>query len=164
MPRKTFLSAILAFAAAFVAAAANPALAAYEVNTSPGFTAAGVPLALHGFDPVAYFTQKAPTHGKADFTAKHEGAAYYFSTEENLRAFKANPSKYVPAYGGYCAYGVSVGKKFDGDPRFWKIVDGKLFLNLNAEIASAFEADVDGAVKKANTRWPKIKSKAPSSL
>jgi hypothetical protein len=78
--------------------------------------------------------------------------------------FKVNPAKYAPQYGGYCAYGVSVSKKFDGAPQFWKIVEGKLHVNLSAEIAEKFKADVPGALTKADGNWPKIQGKAPSAL
>lgn len=163
MSLKSLIPAALALAGALFATVL-PAAAAHEVNTVPGLTAAGAPLALHGYDPVAYFTSGRPEHGKAEYTAKHDGAAYYFASETNREAFQANPEKYVPQYGGYCAYGVSVAKKFDGDPRFWKIVGGKLYLNLNAEIAQAFEADIKGAIKKADGHWPDIKSKPPAAL
>lgn len=111
---------------------------------------------LHGHDPVAYFTTGAPTPGKAELAIVHEGAAYYFASQANRAAFEKAPSRYAPAFGGFCAYGVSVGKKFDGDPRFWKIADGRLYLNLNAEIAKAFEKDVPGAVAKAEEQWQEI--------
>jgi len=143
---------------------ATPAFAVNEINTVPGLTTAGAPLALHGYDPVAFFTNAKPTLGDAKFVAEHDGAAYYFASEANSDAFKADPAKYVPQYGGYCAYGVAVGKKFDGDPRFWKIVDGKLYVNLNADIAAKFNEDVAGALKKADANWRTIESKAPAEL
>ena len=164
MFRKKLTPASAAIAGLLLATAAGPAFAVLEINTVPGYTAAGAPLALHGHDPVAYFKSGRPQHGKAEFTAQHDGAAYYFANEANMKTFTSNPDRFVPAYGGYCAYGVSVGKKFDGDPRYWKIVDDKLYLNLNADIAKAFNADVTGSLNKANTQWPKIKSKAPSDL
>lgn len=142
----------------------TPALAVNEVNTVPGLTTAGAPLGLHGYDPVAFFTNGKPTLGDAKYVAAHDGAAYYFASAANLDAFEANPAKYLPQYGGYCAYGVAVGKKFDGDPRFWKIVDGKLYVNLNADIAAQFNEDVAGAVKKADANWRTIETKAPAEL
>ena len=80
-----------------------------------------------------------------------------------MKAFKANPAKYVPAYGGYCAFGVSVGAKFDGDPRYWKIVDGKLYLNLNEKIQKMWLKDVPGNINKAEKSWTKIKHKDPAT-
>ena len=70
----------------------------------------------------------------------------------------------MPQYGGFCAYGVSVGKKFDGDPQLWKVEDGKLYLNLNEEIYQAFLADLDGNIEKADDTWPEIVHTAAGDL
>lgn len=162
-PKKAML-ATLALSSALFGASLSPAFAVNEINTVPGLTTAGAPLALHGYDPVAYFVAGKPTPGNANLVAAHDGASYYFSSQANLDRFKAEPAKYAPQYGGYCAYGVSVGKKFDGNPGYWKVVGGKLYLNLNADIAGKFNADVAGSVSKADAQWPKIEGKAPSEL
>ena len=94
----------------------------------------------------------------------HEGAAYRFASQAHLDAFKQDPDRYVPQYGGFCAFGVSVGKKFDGDPRLWKIDGGKLYLNLNEEIYETFLEDVDGNVRKADNTWPEIEHTAARDL
>ncbi len=143
---------------------ARAALAEDEVNATNGITAAGAPLALHGYDPVAYFTQGAPTPGNADHVAVHEGAAYYFASAENQKAFERDPARFSPAFGGFCAYGVSVGKKFDGDPRYWTVHEDRLYLNLNAEIARKFAADVPGSVAGAQKQWRKIRHAAIGDL
>jgi len=154
-----------ALAAAFALYATPlPAGAVDEVNVTKGLTAESVPLALHGYDAVAYFTRGAPTPGSAEHVAVHGGAAYYFANEENRAAFEEEPARYTPAYGGFCAYGVSVGKKFDGDPAYWKIDRGRLYLNLNAEIAEKFEEDVPGAVTRADRRWRDIEHEAVEGL
>ncbi len=159
---------LIALAAASAFALSAPAIAGPEVNTSLGAVlVAGKPapgLAAHGFDVVAYHTAKKPVQGDAKFAVAHKEATYRFSSQSNLKAFKANPAKYEPAFGGYCAYGVSVGAKFDGDPRYWKIVDGKLYLNLNADIQQAWFKDIPGAIKKANANWPKLAGKLPSEI
>lgn len=162
-------SRILAFVAlAGLAAVATPALAGPEVNTATGAVLVGgkpAPgLAVHGYDVVAYFKEGKPVQGDAKFALTHKEATYRFSSQENLDTFKANPAKYEPAYGGFCAYGVSVGAKFDGDPRYWKIVDGKLYLNLSAEIQESWNKDVKGHITKAEANWPKIASKLPSEI
>lgn len=156
--------ALLALAVGLAAASAAPALAADEVNVSKGLTAAGAPLALHGFDPVAYFTASAPTQGNADFATVHEGATYYFASKENQKAFEKDPEKYAPAFGGFCAYGVAVGKKFDADPRYWTISGGRLYVNLNQEIARQFGKDVAGNVAKAERQWSRIAHEAVEAL
>ncbi len=159
---------LIAMALAGLAIAAGPALAGPEVNTAPGGVVIGgkpAPgLAAHGFDVVSYFTDGKPAQGDAKFAVVHKDASYRFASKANLDAFTANPAKYEPAFGGYCAYGVSVNAKFDGDPRYWKIVDGKLYLNLSAEIQEAWNKDVPGNIAKAQSIWPKIASKLPSEI
>ena len=157
----------LAMATAVSAAllgATLPAQAADELNVVPGFSIAGAPLALHGYDPVAYFTQGRPARGSDALVHVHEGAAYRFSSQAHLDRFKQDPELFLPQYGGFCAYGVSVGKKFDGDPRLWKIEDGKLYLNLNEEIYATFLEDVDGNVEKADRNWGEIEHTAARDL
>lgn len=163
---KTIRAFALAAAASAVLATgiASEAFAVAEVNVAPGRTLKGGGLAIHGFDPVAYFVAKKPVQGSAKHSLVHEGATYRFSSAANMKSFQANPAKYLPAYGGYCAYGVAVGAKFDGDPRFWKIVDGKLYLNLNADIQKTWLKDVPGNIEKAGKNWKKIKHKDPATL
>jgi len=140
------------------------AWAADEVNVVPGYSIAGAPLALHGYDPVAYFTEGHPVRGSDKLVHIHEGAAYRFSTQAHLDAFKQDPVRYAPQYGGFCAFGVSVGKKFDGDPRLWKIEGGKLYLNLNEDIYATFLEDLDGNIRKAEGNWAKIEHTAARDL
>lgn len=120
--------------------------------------------AVQGYDVVTYQTSKRPLRGNGNFVATHDGATYQFSSKDNLKTFKANPSKYVPAYNGYCAFGVSVGKKFIGDPEVWRVVDGKTYLNLDTGIQNEWLKDVPGRIKTANGKWGKIKNKNPASL
>ncbi len=120
--------------------------------------------AVQGYDVVSYQTAKKPIRGNGHFTAVHEGATYLFSSKENLNTFKANPNRYAPAYGGYCAYGVSVGKKFVGDPEVWRVVDNRLYLNLDANIQDEWFKDVPGRIKAADEKWEEIKDKDPASL
>ncbi len=120
--------------------------------------------AVQGYDVVTYHTAKRPLRGNGHFVATHDGATYQFSSAENLELFKANPDKYVPAYNGYCAFGVSVGKKFIGDPEVWRVVDGKTYLNLDASIQGEWLKDVPGRIETADTKWKKIKNKSPAKL
>lgn len=153
--------AALAFAAALSAA---PAHAADEFNTVPGLTKAGAPLGLHGVDPVAFIDLGNRIEGSSQYIAVHDGVAYYFATEANLKSFEANPARYAPENGGFCTYGVSVGKKFDGDPRYAAVVDGKLYLFLNEDVLRAFQADVDGTIERAAVNWTAIRSVAATEL
>ena len=154
----------LPLAAALGLALAGPALAVDEVNVSKGATVPGPGLAVHGHDVVAYFTDGAPALGSAEFPHVYDGATYRFASEANLDAFKADPAKYAPAYGGFCAYGVAVGKKFDGDPRFWKVVDGRLYLNLSGDIQAKWTEDIPGNIIEANANWAEIRSVAVGDL
>ena len=121
-------------------------------------------LALRGYDPVAYFTAGAPTMGMARYSAKFNGATYHFASAENLKKFKASPAAFAPQYGGFCAMGVALEKKLDGDPMVWKVVDNKLYLNVNQDVAVAWNRDIPGNLNKANEQWPQIMNKTPESL
>ena len=114
-------------------------------------------VAVSGYDVVSYFDSK-PTKGKTDLTATHEGAIYQFTTVENRDKFVANPTKYTPQYGGWCAYGWSQGYPAKIDPESWTIVAGKLYLNYNKDIKVTWDKDQKGFIEKANTNWAKRKS------
>ncbi len=152
-----------ALAAGLLLGGVASALAADEVNVSTGATLAGPGLAVHGYDVVTFFTG-TPAVGSDKFAYAYNGGTYRFVSQDNLEAFKADPAKYEPRYGGFCAYGAALGKKFDGDPRYWKIVDGRLYLNLNGDIQTKWSEDVAGNIKKADTNWEKIHSVAAKTL
>ena len=141
-----------------------PAFAADEYNTTPGMTAAGAPLGLHGVDPVAFIDIGNRIDGAATFTAVHDGVAYYFASRENMNTFKRNPAKYTPAYGGFCTFGVSVAKKFDGDPKYSDVRNGKLYVFLNEEIFRMYQKDKAGTIAKAEKNWAKIQHTASRDL
>lgn len=152
--------------AAFLAMAVlgGPALAGPDTNTSGGLTIQGAGLAVHGYDPVAYFTEGRPVIGSAQFATVHNEATYRFASEENLKTFESDPERYAPQFGGFCAYGVAVGAKFDGDPQFWEIVDGKLYLNLNHDIQKTWSKDKPSNIDKAEDNWKEIADKIPAEL
>lgn len=150
--RKLALGSALAFSLA------TSALAGTEVNVTP------TGLALRGNDPVAYFTVGKPTLGDFEITSEYEGATYRFASAENKALFDADPAKYAPQYGGYCAFGTAFGKKFDGDPNVWKIVDDKLYLNLAPAIQARWNEKTAELIEQANTEWPSIKDDAPEAL
>ncbi|MEP1610761.1 MAG: YHS domain-containing (seleno)protein [Roseobacter sp.] len=142
----------------------TPAIAADEHNVSKGLTAANAPLGLHGVDPVEFIATANPVEGSAAYTVVHDGVAYYFLTEANQKAFEAAPAAYLPQNGGFCTFGVSVGKKFDGDPEFHAVIDEKLYVFLNREIYDAFNQDRAGTISKAVTNWQDIRSTAVEDL
>lgn len=149
---KQFVIAALALATGIVA---GPALAGDVRHSTPG---------LSGYDPVAYFTDAKPARGSGFHVTVHDGVTYAFANEEHKKLFTADPQKYLPAYGGYCAYGVAIGKKFVADPEVWKVLDGKLYLNLDKTIQSKWEKDIPGHIKKADANWSNIKDKVPADL
>jgi len=117
-----------------------------------------------GYDVVSFFEAGQPTQGNGNHVVEYEGITYLFSSDENKSTFEKNPQRYLPAYGGYCAYGVSVAKKFHGDPEVWRIVDGTLYFNLDRDIQKLWVKDIPGNIKKAEANWPQIKDKSPSDL
>ncbi len=117
--------------------------------------AAGV--AAGGADVVAYFTMNKPVAGDAQFSEQHNGATYRFASAGNLALFKSDPNKYAPQYGGYCAFAAAFGKKVSSDPGQWAVVDGKLYLNKNADVSTKWKADIPGFVAKADGQWAQIK-------
>jgi len=145
-------------AAAMVCGAALPA-AAQSAPQAAHFNIDKKGLLLRGYDPVAYFTTGAPVKGEAQWTVTHKGATLYFASAANRDAFMKTPDKYLPAYGGFCAYGVASGAKVDGDPTVWKIVDGRLYLNINKSIGRTFAADPATYIRRAEQNWPKLKDK-----
>ncbi|MEM6617565.1 MAG: YHS domain-containing (seleno)protein [Pseudomonadota bacterium] len=111
-----------------------------------------------GYDVVAYFEGGSPTKGDANITASHDGATWRFASEENRDRFVSNPARYAPQYGGYCAWAAAEGYTAKGDPRHWKVVDGKLYLNFNRRIQRRWERDIPGNITRADANWPGILS------
>lgn len=147
----------------FGAGVPMPAYALDPASTSAvNVTAEGV--AANGYDVVAYFTDGKPTRGSAEFTAAFEGATYRFASAAHRDAFAADPAKYAPQFGGFCAVGASFGKKVDNDPTQWSVLDGKLYLNSGAQAQSLWLKDEAGTAAKASASWPGIKDKTPQEL
>jgi len=146
------------FAAVLLLCISFGATADDEVNVGPD----GV--AIHGYDVVAYFDPGKAVKGKKAFSARHFGVTYRFSSAETLATFMKNPDKYLPAYGGWCSYGVRVGKKFDIDPSAWKIVDERLFLQLDHGTQKVWKNDLAKNIEIADRLWPKIQSTSAAAL
>ena len=112
--------------------------------------------AIKGYDVVAYHQEGKPIKGNKKISHAWQGANWLFSSTENRDRFAADPAAYAPQYGGYCAYAVSQGYTADIDPKAWKILDGKLYLNYNAKIQQKWERDTGGYIGLADGNWPKI--------
>jgi len=112
--------------------------------------------AVEGYDVVAYFTEGKPVEGDSDHVVEWQGAKWQFASAKNKDLFEADPEKYAPQYGGYCAWAISQGYTASTVPEAWKIVDGKLYLNYSKGVQSTWEQDIPGNIKLANTNWPGI--------
>ena len=137
--------AVLA-AALFIVTTAVPALAGPVNSTIFG-------TAIKGYDPVAYHTLGRPVEGSKQFTNKWNGATWRFANAEHRNLFAANPKRYTPAYGGYCAYAFAQGRKVDIDPTAWNIVGGTLYLNFNKVVQELWEQDIPDYIASADAHW-----------
>lgn len=158
-----FKMAALAFA--FSAGMIGTAFAGDQYVDNTGF-------AVSGYDVVSYFSlpqskvgeaQPAPMPGNAAITADYNGATFAFATEANRDAFVANPAAYVPQYDGHCAYGVAKGGKVPANPTLWRIVDGKLYLNITKNVVGFWEEDIPGNLTLSETNWAGIEATAAST-
>lgn len=113
---------------------------------------------LDGYDAVAFFTDNKPVKGDAQFQYKYEDAIYYFASQEHLDLFKANPDKYKPQFGAWCAYAVSLGRIAPIDVNTFSIVDGRLFIQHNQRAVNGWNKDVPGNIVKADKYWPDVVS------
>ena len=112
--------------------------------------------AIRGYDPVAYFTEGRPVEGERAYRSEWNGATWSFSSAENKALFDADPEAYAPQYGGYCAWAAAQGYTASVDPTAWKIVDGKLYMNYDANIQARWEQDIPGFIAQADANWPAL--------
>lgn len=141
-----------------VALTALPA-GAEKSTTPPVYTGLVANTAVGGYDPVSYFTGGRPVAGSDTITLEHDGATWRFAKEENRAAFRADPARYAPQFGGYCAFAVAQGYTAKGDPNAWKIVGGKLYLNYDKAVQATWEKDAKELITKAEANWPEIISR-----
>jgi YHS domain-containing protein len=136
---------------------ALPLLAQTATKTLVNVDKTGV--AIQGYDPVAFFTDGKPVKGDQKFLLKHDGAVYFFASKEHKDLFKADPAKYEPCFGGYCAYGVSRNKLVEIDVDAFQIVDGKLLLQYSKGVRDDFNEDAKANLAKANANWTGLVAK-----
>lgn len=111
-------------------------------------------VALSGYDAVAYFTEQKPMKGSAAFTHEWMGATWQFSSAANRDRFAADPAKYAPQFGGYCAWAVSNNYTAPADPQVWKIVDGRLYVNYNRQVQEKWQQDLAQRIANGERNWP----------
>lgn len=116
--------------------------------------------AAGGYDVVAYFKEAKPVEGQKAYKHRWKGADWYFSSEENLASFKQTPEKFAPQYGGYCAWAVSEHNDFaPGNPKYWKIVNDKLYLNYDKKVQQDWEKSQNDHIVKADQNWSGLEKK-----
>ncbi len=130
---------------------AVPALA-----SDPIYTSTFSDKAVGGYDTVAYFTENKAVKGDKDFSTEWRGAKWQFSSQENLDKFTADPEKYAPQYGGYCAYAVAKGGLAKGDPEAWHIYNGKLYLNFNKDVRAQWLPKKKELIPVADANYPQL--------
>ena len=135
-----------------------PASRVYAAD-KPVYTGFFSRLAVSGYDAVAYFTQQKAVKGDSRHVFEYAGAQWQFASVANRDAFIADPKRYAPQYGGYCAWAVAEGGTASADPTLWKIVDGRLYLNYDAEVQKKWERDIAGNIRKADQHWPAVLGK-----
>ena len=155
--RSILLASALVVIAGFGSITVSPRLA--SAKQPELFTGLVKGVAVGGYDPVAYFTEGKAIVGKADITLSHAGATWRFASTANRDAFQADPAKYAPQFGGYCAWAVSQGYTAKGDPDAWSIVDGKLYLNYDRAVRANWAKNAGGNIRKGEANWPKVLAK-----
>jgi hypothetical protein len=143
---------------ALLLAALTPIAASAAPAAAPAVNADSAGLAMRGYDPVAFFTDGKPVVGSPAHRTEWNGAIWQFASAQSLAAFRAAPEHYAPQFGGYCAWAVSQHYLAPGDPNYWKIVDGKLYLNANARAKELWEADQADAIARGQANWPAVLS------
>jgi hypothetical protein len=150
MYRRDFLIALAA--AGSLMAVAGPAFAGKPVVYTGVIDGVGA----GGYDVVAYQTQEAAVPGDEAITATHEGVTYRFATEANRERFTADPQRFLPQFGGYCAWAVSQGYTAHGDPEAWSVVGDRLYLNYSKGVRSQWQRDAKGNIAKGEANWPRV--------
>lgn len=113
--------------------------------------------AIRGYDPVAFFKDSQAVKGYDSLAYMYNNASWLFSSKENLEAFKNDPEKFAPQYGGYCAYGTASGHKAPTQTDTWTIVDGKLYFNYNTKVKQSWMKNQAVLIEKADKQWPVVK-------
>jgi YHS domain-containing protein len=155
--RETAFAALIVVLGLFVAIAGSAAAGTDSpvpaVNADQG-------IGLKGYDAVAYFINGAPTKGSDQYSFAWRGVTYRFASAGNLEKFKADPEKYLPQYGGYCAYAMSLNRIADIDPSRWAIVNGRLYLNNGFVAEKLWSLNKSGNIASADRNWPQYPKRA----
>ena len=132
------------------------ASAAPRVAAAPPVVADAEGLAIGGYDPVAYYTQGRAVIGSERFRLRWNGAVWHFVSARSRARFTAEPINFAPQYGGYCAWAASQGRLAPGDPRVWRIVEGRLYFNCSERAQADWEADLQANIARGNAHWLRL--------
>lgn len=146
----------IAFSAAALAGAGKAQVDAPRPVNTLGSTDG---VAIRGYDPVAYFRDGGPRLGKPEFSVRHGGAVWRFASAEHKALFEAAPERYLPAYGGFCAYGTSRGYLVKIEPEACSIVDGRLYLNYDIGVRKTWLGRTKTYIARAEGNWPRLTTK-----
>lgn len=146
--RKLFAGAFLGFA--IVLTGLVRAAAGEAINVTDGN------LAIKGYDAVAYFTRSQPVKGDPVHETIWQNARWHFASAAHRELFVADPDRYAPRYGGYCASAMALGWKAPIDPEAWVIVDDRLYLNYSKEGRDEFASEADTNIAKADANWEQL--------
>jgi len=145
---------VLPLAAALAASAASFAVAPAFADGGTFVGTEGKTIAVSGYDAVSYFKGNGvPVKGISKYKVTYKDATYYFANAANAAQFKKNPAAFAPQYGGHCAWAMSRGAFAPGDPKLYKIVGGKLYLNFNPNVQKTWLSDISGFIAKADPKW-----------
>lgn len=114
-------------------------------------------VAIEGYDPVAYFTDRKAVKGSPELASEYEGSTFYFASAAHREAFASNPEQFAPQYGDYCAYGMAKGYKAAIDPAAFTVVDDKLYLNYSESVRAQWLSHIPGHIRKVDLNWPEVK-------
>ena len=154
MRRRSILVGMMGLA--FAAGVGGWVLSGGVAEAGPVYSGRDDGVAIKGADPVAYFELGRPVEGKAEHAVRWNGAEWRFANAEHKALFEADPERYAPQYGGFCAFAAANGQKAKIEPEAWSIVDGKLYLNYDLPIRKRWEANRDDFIQAADEKWPEI--------
>ena len=110
-------------------------------------------VAIHGYDPVAYLDDHEAIRGTPEIAADWQGARWWFASARNRSRFLDEPAAYTPQYGGFEAYGVTLGKAYDADPTVFDVVEGKVYLHRNERVRELWQRNPLGYIAEADQAW-----------
>lgn len=115
-------------------------------------------VAVDGYDVVAYHSEDEAIAGSSVHSHEWQGAEWHFASEDNRARFADAPERYAPAYGGWCAWALTEERLAAGDPDYWTVHEGRLYLNCNRAAQQSWEADLESNIERADENWPDLAS------